>query len=124
MPSFHPELSLPEVTLEECGDAAVVRLCGEHDLHTAPLVARALEPLLGGSQPVVIDLSGTTFIDSSILHVLVRARRTAEAAGVPLGLALGESEAARSVLELTHLPDAFVWAASAAAAAELLAQGR
>lgn len=107
---FDPDLSPAEILVEQFDGAVLVRLRGEHDLQTAPQVMRAIEPLLAGSEPVIVDLVETTFLDSSILHALLTANRRAQAAGVLLGLAIGSNYAVRSVLELTNLLDEFAWA--------------
>jgi anti-anti-sigma factor len=50
----------------------VVTLSGELDLYRAPAVRASLEGIDG---PVVIDLSGVSYIDSSLLNELARLRR-------------------------------------------------
>jgi anti-anti-sigma factor len=52
--------------------AAVVVLTGEHDLGTEHLLQDALEPLFGN---VLVDLTECTFIDSTVIGVLVNASR-------------------------------------------------
>jgi anti-anti-sigma factor len=48
--------------------AAVVRLCGEHDLATSAGVREALAPIRGS---LLVDLSDCAFLDSSVLTVFV-----------------------------------------------------
>jgi anti-sigma B factor antagonist len=53
-------------------DAYVVSLTGEVDLYTAPeLKTQMLEVIADGSMDVIVDFTGTTFIDSTTLGVLV-----------------------------------------------------
>jgi anti-sigma B factor antagonist len=53
-------------------DQYVISLTGEVDLYTAPeFKQQLLEVIDGGGRDVVVDLSGTTFIDSTTLGVLV-----------------------------------------------------
>ena len=58
---------------------------GELDMATAPRLAEAAESLLS-QQPqfLVVDLTGTTFLDSSGARQLVRTARRAAAEGVSL----------------------------------------
>ena len=53
-------------------DAYVIALGGEVDLYTAPEFKQELLDVVGkGGKQVVVDLSETTFIDSTTLGVLV-----------------------------------------------------
>lgn len=57
----------------------VVAASGEVDLYTAPELERALaSSVTEGATQLVVDLSGATFIDSTALHVLLRAARELE----------------------------------------------
>jgi anti-sigma B factor antagonist len=54
------------------GEAYVISLTGEVDLYTAPEFKQQLLEVIGqGGKEVVVDFSGTTFIDSTTLGVLV-----------------------------------------------------
>jgi anti-anti-sigma factor len=50
------------------GYAAIVRVCGDHDIATLPRIRETLE-LIAGS--VLIDLSDCTFLDSSVINAFV-----------------------------------------------------
>ena len=83
---------------------SVVTISGEHDLSTAPNLRRRLDELLEERSPVVVDLSPATFIDSSILGVILDGRRRAEEA--QLGFAVvhtNGADAVSRVLEVTGL---------------------
>jgi anti-sigma B factor antagonist len=55
-------------------DAFVISLAGEVDLYTAPeFKQQLLEVIAQGTKNVIVDLSATTFIDSTTLGVLVGA---------------------------------------------------
>ena len=58
---------------------------------------------------VIIDLDETTFVDSSILGVLVGGLRRARERDLPFGLVLGDEAhpAIRRIFELTGLHDVF-----------------
>ena len=54
------------------GDSYVISLTGEVDLYTAPEFKQQLLEVIGqGGKDVIVDFSGTTFIDSTTLGVLV-----------------------------------------------------
>jgi anti-sigma B factor antagonist len=57
-------------------DIFVVSLAGEHDLYTTPMVQEALRSVIAeGARTIVVDLTETTFLDSTMLHLLLNARR-------------------------------------------------
>jgi anti-sigma B factor antagonist len=87
----------------------VVVLTGEHDLYTAPALRDRISTLFEEETPFVVDLTPTTFIDSSVLRVLLEARREADEKGMGFAVALGEDEApgVRRVLEVTGLVPVF-----------------
>ena len=62
-----------DIKTEQLGDDAyVISLAGEVDLYTAPEFKQQLLEVIGqGGKQVVVDFSGTTFIDSTTLGVLV-----------------------------------------------------
>jgi anti-sigma B factor antagonist len=82
----------------------VVTFSGEHDLNTAPELRDRLAVAMEGNSPVVVDLSGAAFIDSSIIGAVLDARRDAHEKGIGFALALtkGAQPVAR-VLEVTNL---------------------
>lgn len=62
------------VDIVELDGRAELRLVGELDMDTAPLLAAAFEPVYEhGATTLVLDLSELRFIDSSGLHHLVKA---------------------------------------------------
>jgi anti-sigma B factor antagonist len=73
-----PEFAVTSRRLDDGG--FLVAVSGELDLYTAPELERAL---LGaeGATSTTIDLSETTFIDSTSLHVLLAEAKRLEAAG-------------------------------------------
>ena len=83
---------------------ALLTLSGEHDLSTAPELRRRLDKLLEEGTPTIVDLSPATFIDSSILGVILDGRRRAGENEV--GFAVMHSDGAEAVdrvLEVTGL---------------------
>jgi anti-sigma B factor antagonist len=82
---------------------AVIRPRGRLDLSTAnDLKDQVSKVVDAGHRVVVIDLSRTTFLDSSGLGALVRGLRVARAAGGDLRIA-GAERQVLTVLELTTM---------------------
>jgi anti-sigma B factor antagonist len=83
---------------------AVLTISGEHDLSTAPNLRRRLSGLLDEGTATVVDLSPATFIDSSILGVILDGRRRADKAKIGFAVARSNgSDAVDRVLEVTGL---------------------
>jgi anti-sigma B factor antagonist len=83
---------------------AVLTISGEHDLSTAPNLRRRLDDLLDEGVATVLDLSPATFIDSSILSVILDGRRKAAEAKIGFAIARSKgSDAVDRVLEVTGL---------------------
>ncbi|MGI8713473.1 MAG: STAS domain-containing protein [Solirubrobacteraceae bacterium] len=89
------------------GDELTLSLRGELDLASAPALERALQGPADGTQPrLIVDLSGLQFMDSSGLHVLLRANRASRATGVGLELR-GATRQIAQLLELTGTAELF-----------------
>ncbi|WP_206786041.1 STAS domain-containing protein [Amycolatopsis sp. MtRt-6] len=83
------------VTTTEAG-IVIVRCASELDLHGTPSLRDALlGPIRAGARGVVVDLTETTFCDSTVFSVLVEASRAAAAQNVPYAIAAGETAVAR-----------------------------
>jgi anti-anti-sigma factor len=83
---------------------AVVALRGEIDLAGLGDIEAAIEPHLARGQTIVVDLSGVTFADSTLLRVLHNARGKASDGGGAL-LIRNPSEGVRKLLSLGALDD-------------------
>lgn len=94
-------------TFETDGGAGLVTVTGEHDLYTSSDLREELKRALGSYPATVVDLTGTTFVDSSIVGVLLDARQTAERGGVGFAVYLGEGAArsVRRIFDITGLTD-------------------
>jgi anti-anti-sigma factor len=90
----------PRVNIRRVAGAVVVELIGEHDLSTHGDVERALMEI-GSAEGCIIDLSPATFIDSSILTVLVQATRRDGACASTVVVAPPGTAAAR-LFEITQ----------------------
>ena len=65
------------VTLVEQAEGVVVRVIGDVDIVTAPVLQRHLDAAIASGRPtVVIDLSATTFLDARGVGALVAARKS------------------------------------------------
>ncbi|MGV9268172.1 STAS domain-containing protein [Kitasatospora sp. NPDC003701] len=81
-------------------ETVLVRLAGELDLDSAPLVDRAVGACLGaGVRRVTVDLAAVTFCDSHGLMALERSGRIAAACGVTFQLS-GVHRRLRRILSL------------------------
>jgi anti-sigma B factor antagonist len=87
----------------------VVVVTGEHDVYTAPSLRDQIQSVIEEKAPFVIDLTPATFVDSSILRVLLEARRQAEESGLGFAVALGNGEGpgVRRILQVTGLMNVF-----------------
>jgi anti-sigma B factor antagonist len=88
----------------EIREVAVIVLRGEIDLAGLDDLQSAVEPHLAPGQTVVLDLSGVTFADSTLLKVLSRARGRAKEGGGAL-LVRNPSDQLRRLLSLGDLDD-------------------
>ena len=81
----------------------VVRLDGRLNMVAAPALRKELHALVeAGSARLVVDLSGTEFIDSSGLVALISGLKVARQAGGDLRIA-SPTRQVTTVLELTNL---------------------
>ncbi|CAL9425169.1 MULTISPECIES: STAS domain-containing protein [Streptomyces] len=60
-----------EVEQYACRDAWVISARGSYDLHTIPPLAKALDTAARTHRKVVLDASGITFGDSTLLNLLI-----------------------------------------------------
>jgi anti-sigma B factor antagonist len=94
-----------EIALDRTEDGlAVLTISGEHDLSTAPNLRKQIDELVAERMPIVVDLSSASFVDSSILGVVLEGRRRAIDAGI--GYAVCQDDGAGAVarvLEITGL---------------------
>jgi len=86
-------------------DVAVVSLEGEHDIYTAPALRERAYGELTNGRALVVDLNAATFIDSSILGVLLGARRRAHDANLGFVVLCGANadQGVRRILDVTGL---------------------
>jgi len=82
------------VEVRQRGDGRVVAPAGELDLATAQELSDALTA--GAGSPVVVDLAAPSFVDSSGIGALVRARQQNEERGSSLVLTRPQDRIAKT----------------------------
>lgn len=90
------------VELLHLNGVAVLGVRGEVDSATAPAFREAVNRAQASGVPVVFDLGGVTFMDSSGLHVLLEAAGTQDEDPAS-GIIRQASRPVRRLLELTGL---------------------
>jgi anti-sigma B factor antagonist len=97
-----------EITDRRLGkETQVVAVTGEIDLFTAPeFKQRVSAPIDAGRSNVIVDLSATTFIDSSSLGVLIGAHRRLKLRGGSL-VVVCDNEAIVKTFRITGLDGVF-----------------
>ena len=83
----------------------VITLPGESDAYVAPRIRSDLESALGAEAPLVVDLTQATFIDSTIVGVLLEGLANCERLERPLLLLLPDDAApeVHRLFEITGL---------------------
>ena len=100
----YEDVRIGEMSLQTEAGVTVLSISGEHDLNTAPDLRKQLEELIRDGSSIVVDLSPATFLDSSILGVILEARR--QALEGELGFAVAHANGAQAVtrvLDITGL---------------------
>ena len=84
---------------------AIVMLEGEHELYGALKLQRQVRALIDEGVSLVIDLAHATFLDSSIVSVLLQTRREAREARIGFSLVVDDTtgESVRRMFEITGL---------------------
>jgi anti-sigma B factor antagonist len=89
------------------GGVATVSVVGEADLYTAPELKEALTTAIdGGARGVLVDLSETTFIDSTTLGVLMGGVRRLRTVGGEIAIVCRDANI-RKIFEITLLDRIF-----------------
>lgn len=102
---FDNPASLLRVRPEKRGNAVVVHVTGELDLASAPVLDELLVETEGGdalSVPLVLDLTGVTFMASAGLSLLMKHEERCRAAGHALRVVANDRAVLRPI-DLTGL---------------------
>jgi anti-sigma B factor antagonist len=98
------------------GETQVVEVVGEADLYTAPeLKERIIRLIEAGNTRLVVDLSEASFIDSTILGVLVGAMKRLRPAQGSVAIVSADDKT-KALFEITGLDHLFTIHASREAA--------
>jgi anti-sigma B factor antagonist len=97
-----------DIKTEQLGDDTyVIALSGEVDLYTAPEFKQQLLEVIGsGGKEIVVDLTNTTFIDSTTLGVLVGGVKRLRPGGGQLTLVCSDRNITK-IFEITGLNKVF-----------------
>jgi anti-sigma B factor antagonist len=93
-----------DISSRRLNDGIVIAVCGEIDLATAPVVEQRLLDAGASHDLVALDLSETSFMDSTGLHMVVSTDRALRQRGGRL-VVLREPPQIRRLFELTRLID-------------------
>lgn len=96
-----------EVALENASGGAIVRLQGDITADSVDRMRQGIAKALAQRpQRLVIDLTGTSFLSSPGLAVMVQAMQLSQRAGATLVLA-GANERVHGIFEISRLTDVF-----------------
>jgi anti-sigma B factor antagonist len=97
-----------DIKTEQLGNGtALISLAGEVDLYTAPEFKQQLLEVIGeGAKTVLVDLTDTTFIDSTTLGVLVGGVKRLRPNGGQLALVCNDRNITK-IFEITGLDRVF-----------------
>ena len=115
LPPPEPELDFSVEVLDH-DEAAILALAGEIDMAASQDVSAAIEHALTRSLPVVVDLCDVSFLDSTGVSLVLRARSLAEMRGLGFAVSCAPAGAAGRVFGLVGLTDALPLHSSRAAA--------
>jgi len=82
-------------------NVALVVLAGEHDHHSADEVQQTFDQSLAVCDHLIVDLSAVEFMDSTIVHVLLQAKKNTVELGRKFNVVLGSVPVAERILEVT-----------------------
>ena len=96
--------ALEKVELEEIGTVVVARVSGEIDLSNATAVTeRLIDAMPNSATALVLDLSGTRYLDSSGVRMLFELAQRLRNRGQDLELVVPDDSNVKRVLHLTEV---------------------
>jgi anti-anti-sigma factor len=106
--------------VREADRITALDLYGEFDINSSPQIIEHAQRVLDDDNHLVINLSGTTFIDSSVVHILFHAAAVAKARGSVLVIQLGTTAIVGRVITLTRADKEIARASTRAEAINLI----
>jgi anti-sigma B factor antagonist len=101
---YDPNMVMREELVDETLPwAQVLVVHGELDIASAPWFSQAIEERLSEPLPLIVDLSTCTYLDSTILNVLIR---SANAAPGRIGIVVPATARIRRIFNIAGLEDA------------------
>ena len=91
--------------LPETDEIVAISLEGDFDLSNAAAFGKEVAQVLGNRDNLILDLSEATFIDSSVVHVLVRASQAVDGSDRTVVLQLGTAAIVERVLEISRIEE-------------------
>lgn len=101
-----PDLPDSRIDVESRAGVWVLSLHGEHDLATQPSLREQLQHVRAADGPIVVDLSPTTFVDSTIIGALLESATGAEAGEPGVFAVAPPGSTARRLADLVRLGEA------------------
>jgi anti-anti-sigma factor len=100
-----PRLTFEPLLVTRRDDVSIFTLEGDYDISAAPMLRERLATELGAAKACLVDLRRATFIDSSIVGVLLDARGRARETGVAVAIVLDDDTSApvRRLLEVANV---------------------
>lgn len=102
-------MAVAKILVTHQDGASLLTFAGDYDVFCAPSVRERLQGEIDSGTPSVLDLRGATFIDSTIMSVLLAANRRSNEAGQPFAIVLptASTSPVRRIFEVTHLMTVF-----------------
>ncbi len=125
-PYAHVSLNGIPGTIEvvyETNEITVLDLAGEFDIDVSPDVKMQAERIFADAKHLIINLTETTFIDSSLIHTLFKADETAKASGCGFIVQIGGNPQIRRLLAITGVDRQLATAATRPEALNLINNG-
>jgi len=102
-------VAIAKILVTHQDGASLLTFAGDYDVFCAPSVRDRVQAELDRGTPAVLDLRGATYIDSTIMSVLLASNRRSNEQGLPFAIVLPSASTSpvRRMFEVTHLLTVF-----------------